>query len=298
VKVLVAGWFSFEQMGATAGDLLARDLACAWIEQAGLSYDVAVAPPFRDGVAWRSVNPRDYSHVVFVCGPFGNGPPLTEFLERFAGCRLVGINLSMLEPLEVWNPFDLLLERDSSETSRPDITFLSRPPRVPVVGVVLVHPQREYAERGMHAAANDAIHRLLASREVAAVHIDTCLDENRTGLRTPSEVESIIARMDVVVTTRLHGTVFALKKGVPALAIDPIAGGAKIRRQAETIGWPVVFTADALAHETLQNAFDFCLTEQARVQAGEASQRAISMVEQAREEFIVALGRLSETVET
>jgi hypothetical protein len=29
VTVLVAGWFSFEQMGATAGDLLARDVACA-----------------------------------------------------------------------------------------------------------------------------------------------------------------------------------------------------------------------------------------------------------------------------
>ena len=28
VKTLVAGWFSFEQMEASAGDLLARDLVC------------------------------------------------------------------------------------------------------------------------------------------------------------------------------------------------------------------------------------------------------------------------------
>ena len=32
MKTLVAGWFSFEQMGASAGDLLARDLVCEWLE--------------------------------------------------------------------------------------------------------------------------------------------------------------------------------------------------------------------------------------------------------------------------
>jgi hypothetical protein len=47
----------------------------------------------------------------------------------------------MLQPLDEWNPFDLLLERDSSATARPDITFLSRQPKVPVVEVVQVHPQ-------------------------------------------------------------------------------------------------------------------------------------------------------------
>jgi hypothetical protein len=30
VKVLLAGWFSFEEMGATAGDLLVRDVAGGW----------------------------------------------------------------------------------------------------------------------------------------------------------------------------------------------------------------------------------------------------------------------------
>ena len=52
----------------------------------------------------------------------------------------------------------------------------------------------------------------------------------RRELRTAEEVESLIARMDVVLTTRLHGLVLALKHGVPVVAIDPIAGGAKLRR--------------------------------------------------------------------
>jgi hypothetical protein len=297
MRTLVAGWFSFEQMGATVGDLMARDVACDWLERAGHSYDVALAPPFRNGVNWRLVDPKAYTHVAFVCGPFGNGEPITEFLERFDRCRLVGLNLTMLESLDIWNPFDLLLERDSSATSHPDISFLSRQAPVPVVGVVLIDTQPEYKEKDAHQVANNAIHRLVASREMSAVAIDTRLDTNSTGLRTASEVESLIARMDVVLTTRLHGTVLALKNGVPAVAVDPVAKGGKVRRQAETISWPLVFAADDLTDEALQQAFDYCLTEDARVEAQECRRRTIGMVQKVRDEFISSLACSHEMAE-
>ena len=99
----------------------------------------------------------------------------------------------------------------------------------------------------------------------------------------------MIARMDVVLTTRLHGLVLALKNGVPALAIDPIAGGAKIKRQAETVGWPIVYTPESLTDETLQQAFDYCLTEEARLKARECGERARALVRQVREAFIAEL---------
>ena len=289
MKVLIAGWFSFEHMGATAGDLLARDLACEWVEAAGLEYHVAVAPPFTDGIDWRSADPTVYSHIVFVCGPFGNGPPITGFLDRFRGRPLIGLNLSMLEPLDAWNPFQRLWARDSATSALPDITFASKVASVPVVGVVLVHPQKEYGARAMHDAAYDYIRQLLDAREVSAIPIDTRLDKNATGLRTPQEVESVIARMDVVITTRLHGLVLSLKHGVPALAIDPIAGGAKVLRQAETVGWPAVFTADALEREKLAAALDYCLTPEARSQARACSQKAQRDVRAVRQEFVRAL---------
>jgi hypothetical protein len=196
----------------------------------------------------------------------------------------------MLKPVEAWNPFDLLIERDSSAVSRADITFLSEQPRVPVVGVVLVHPQPQYGERALHKTAHEAIRRLIASRDVAAVAIDTCLDRNAGGLRTAVQVESLIARMDVVVTTRLHGTVLALKNGVPALAVDPIAGGAKIASQARTIGWPVCHTADRLSDQALQGSFDFCLTDDARRQARLCRESAAGMVRRIRDDFVGALG--------
>src|SRR5262249_52775323 len=259
-RILVTGWFSFEDGHATAGDLLACELICEWLKAAGCGYDVALVPALGVGVDWRSVDPQCYSHVVFVCGPFADGPNVRELLDRFACCRLIGVNLSMLVPLDQWNPFDLLLERDSSADARPDITFLSQGTRVPVVGVILVEPH----EGALDQVANQAIHRLIQSREMVAVPIDTRLDTNTSRLRSAAEVESLIARMDLVITTRLHGLVLALKNGVPAIAIDPIPRGFKIERQAHTVGWPVVLPVDELTNERLEKAFDFCLTEEAR----------------------------------
>jgi len=289
MRTLVMGWFSFEGMGATAGDLLARDLVCAWLTQAGQPWDVAVAPPFPGGVDWRSVDPDRYARVVFVCGPFAPFELSHEILSRFAHCRLIGINLSMFRTPEEWNPFDLLLERDSPVSARPDITFLSPTTRVPVVGIIRVEPQREYGERGMHRRADELIDRLASSREMAVVNIDTRLDVNATGQRSPAEIESLVARMDIVVTTRLHGTVLALKHGVPAIAIDPIAGGAKIQRQAEVIGWPLVFNAETLSDEELRDAFTRGLTEGARAQARECRERAAQKLAEVRDELIADL---------
>ena len=294
MKALVAGWFSFEGMGATAGDLLARELVSEWLLEAGYECDLAHAHPFQGGVDWRSVDAGDYSLLVFVCGPFGENELVREFFDRFKHCRKVGLNLSMLQPLDEWNPFDLLLERDSTATSRPDITFLATGNRVPVVGVVLVHPQEEYKAKTMHDSANQAVHHLLWSRELAAVAIDTRLDLNATGLRTPGEVESLIARMDAVVTTRLHGTVAAIKNGVPPVVIDPIAGGAKVKRHADTIGWPVVFTADNLSDDELAQALDFCLSVDGRAEAERCRERARKAALTVRDRFIAEQARFGE----
>jgi hypothetical protein len=293
MKILVAGWFSFEGCSVTGGDLMARDLACQWIESTGHSYDIALASPFIGGVNWRSVDPKTYSHVVFVCGPFACNRGNAEFVKYFSSCRLIGLDLSMIEPTDRWNPFDVLIERDSSAIARPDIAFGCDQPKIPIVGIILVHPQNEYGSKNQHHIANEAINRLINSREMVALPIDTGLDPNKTNLRTAAEIESLIARMDLVVTTRLHGTVLALKNSVPAIVIDGIAGGAKVLRQAETIGWPVAFSVDRISDEALQKAFEYCLTEDARAKAKECCDRALKTVEQVRDEFILALNSSS-----
>jgi hypothetical protein len=274
MTVLVAGWFSFESMGTTAGDILARQVVTDWLRDAGIPFDVAAVEPFTGDVDWRTADPDAYAHVVFVCGPFGNGWPLSDFLERFAGRRLVGINISLLEPLDVWDPFDLLVERDSSRTTRPDLVFLSSVPPRPVVGRVEVHPQEEYGTRSEHDRAKDLLDGLLAAHDVAVVDIDTRLDHNATGLWSAGQVEAVIARMDVVVTTRLHGLVLALKNGVPVVALDPIQGGAKVLRQTEALDWPLRLTVDRATPEDLETAFARALEPRARLDAMGVAGRA------------------------
>lgn len=292
MKALVAGWFSFQGMGTTAGDLMVRDVACDWLEEAGCAYDVAVATPFTHerGVDWRGAAPGDYDCVMFVCGPIGNGPPVNEFLAHFRDCRKVGLDLTMLQKLGDWNPFDLLLERDSDRANNPDLALACRTPLVPVVGVILAHPQKEYKTTGLHATANAAFHRLTRARACAVVYIDTCLDPwNQYGLRTAPEVESLIARMDLVLTTRLHGLVLALKNGVPPVVIDPVRGGAKLRRQAEVLGWPMLFNADTVTDEDLARAWDFCVSPGARATAEACRQRGVERIAPLREQLLAWL---------
>lgn len=286
MKALIAGWFSFADMGATAGDLLVRDLVCDWLREAGTAFDVAHAPPFAAGVRWDAVNPAPYSHLVFVCGPFGNGPPVNEMLERFSHCEMIGVDLTMLDPLAEWNPFSLLLERDSDRMCRPDLAMIAPVPVTPVVGVVLIHPQPEYRERDLHQLANGTIEAVVAERTCARLRIDTRLDvENHGGLRTPGEVLALVAKTDVVLTTRLHGLVLALRCGVPAVAVDPVAGGAKVSRQAEALGWPWCFPAD-VSVERLAEAFDECLTAEARRRARAVRSRARRVLAGVHDDFV------------
>jgi hypothetical protein len=284
VKALVAGWFSFDDGHATAGDFLARDLACRWLDEVRCPYDVALAPRFGPGLDWRALDPARYTHVVFVCGPFGRGRLEAAFLTRFAGCRLMGLNLSMDLPPDAWNPFDVLIERDSRSRVNADIVFLSRQPLVPVVGVCLVEPHPEAEVE----AASERVARLIASRPMSVVRIDTRLDVNEVGLRSPAEIESVVARMDALVTTRLHGLVLALKHGVPVVAIDPVPGGGKIRRQGTRIGWPLTFSLHEATESALAAALDACLTAGARQDARGCSDRAERMAGAVHAEFLAA----------
>lgn len=291
-KALIAGWFSFEYGSATAGDVLAAEVVHGWLDDLGFACDVASVPPFEGDVDWRHVDPNDYTHVVFVCGPFNPDVYETEFLARFADCRLIGINLTLPVPPSQWNPFDLLIERDSPAGARPDIAILSQRPLVPLIGVILVEDYEGSQVRV--AEANAAVDRLLNATTGVRVPIDTRLDANENGLRTQAEVESAIARLDAVVTTRLHGTVLALKNGVPPLVIDPEAGGAKLRRQAERLGWPVCFNVDAMTDGALRDSLAYCLTADARARARDCAEAARRDAErEIRAAFTAALAQPS-----
>jgi hypothetical protein len=81
--------------------------------------------------------------------------------------------------------------------------------------------------------------------------------------------------MDLVVTTRLHGLVLALKNAVPTLAADPVAGGAKVSAQAQAWSWPAVVCAQpdgSLDRGALDRWRDWCLSPAGALAASGAAQ--------------------------
>jgi hypothetical protein len=241
-------------------------------------------------IATADVDPRDFHRVVFVCGPIGNGPPINEFLDRFAHARRFALDVTLLQPGDEWRPFEWVVERDGSDRVNADITFAARAYDAPVVGVVLVGPQAEYPAN-RHGQVEAAFGELIAKRGATAVSIDTRLDVNAGGLKTAANVESLIARMDLVLTTRLHGAVLALRRGVPPVVVDSVPGGSKVLAQMRQVGWPLAFDVADLDQSALAEAFDFALTDKARELARETALAAAQQVEDVRREFITAVTR-------
>jgi Polysaccharide pyruvyl transferase len=293
-RTLVVGWFSFELMGTTAGDAIAKDIACSWLRKHGITPQVAVTSPVApDEIRTDDVVPKDYRVLIFVCGPIGDGPPLNTFLNRFPHALKFALNVSLLQDRAEWNPFVSIVERDSAVRTNPDITFAADELHTPVVALIYVGPQKEYPTQ-KHDLAEAAFAQVLKGRDVASISIDTRLDVNSGGLSTPSQIESLIAKMDAVLTTRLHGAAIALRRGVPAVVIDSIPGGTKLWRQMKCIGWPLVFHTGDLDVRKVASALDFALTPAARNLALECAQRARQDVQKVEREFLFGLRNLNQ----
>jgi len=288
-RTLVIGWFSFELMGETAGDRIARDVLLGWLRNRGIHADVAMHRPQRDGeIATDLIDPRDYDTLIFVCGPIGDGPPLNEFLARFPHARMFALNVSLLQERSDWDPFERIVERDSSEETNPDMTFAAGPSSVPVIGMILVGAQGEYPSN-RHDLAEKAFQELLHGRDIAVIPIDTRLDVNEHGLTTAAQVESVISRMDAVLTTRLHGAAIALRRHVPAVVIDSVPGGTKVLAQMRKIGWPLAFDVAELDQRKLAEALEFALTPAAKELAAERAAAAREDLASVERRFLDAL---------
>ncbi|MFI2432916.1 polysaccharide pyruvyl transferase family protein [Streptomyces sp. NPDC018693] len=263
-RILLTGWFSFPDGEATAGDVLALERVRGVLEGARIPYDIAWSPGFRPGaLSLADARPETYSHLVFVCGPL-HGPQVEGLHRRFAGCVRIAVGVSVVDPVgAAVTGFHRVLARDTP-ASEPTVDLAARAPAtpgVPVVGVVLTHGQHEYGPRRRHDQVADRITRWLAGRNCARLELETRLDIHDWRLAaTPAQLESVLARLDLLVTDRLHGLVLALRAGVPVLAVDPVAGGAKVTAQARACGWPALLDAERLDTESLERWWNWCLT--------------------------------------
>jgi hypothetical protein len=275
-RVLVVGWPSFLHGEATAGDVLAMDAVRRALLASGIPCDLAWSPVFRPGArTLEDAPPGAYTHLVFTCGP-AHGWQVERLHQRYRSCCRIAVGVSVIDPADpAVTGFHAVLPRDAPGLrAQRDLAAAVPAPRVPVAGIILAGAQPEYAAHGRHAQLTSELGDWLGALDCARLFLDTRLAHGDwRNPATPAQVESAIARTDVVVTTRLHGLVLALKNGVPALAIDPVAGGAKVAGQAAAWNWPVLLPRPgdpALNRSELDRLWAWCLSPAAASQAQSA----------------------------
>jgi hypothetical protein len=281
-KFLLIGFFS------TVGDTDCLQVVKAMLDRAGKTYDVAaysdtIGRSLEGSISLRSANPRNYEGLVVICGPCWPGV-FSQFgfdIAKFASCKRIGVNLTMLRPLHEWNPFHVLIERDSNQLTRADLSFLAPAMTRDVVGLCLVDKQDEYKDRQQLSLASSIARDLISQVGAVAVKIDTRwpVTRNESSLANASEVLSVMAKMDVIITNRLHGLVFALKAGVPAIAIDGISGGGKVLAQAKVLGWPMALGVDDASPDRLMEMYLWCRSQDGKSAAANAAETARGSLE-------------------
>lgn len=291
-RALLVGHFS------TVGDVEVLHQTQRRLDTLGMDYDVSPYTDARLAVdpSWldkHGLDPARYSHLLVICGPFS--PEIAAqhdaIFARFQHCVHIGVNLTMVRSIQDFNPFEVLLERDSDRLVRADLSFCETSEPLPVVGLCLASAQREYGGRRRGDLAAAKLRRLIQDAGAAFIELDTSVPakENRFGLSNGAEFESICGRLDVMLTTRLHGMVLALKNGVPVIAIDPVAGGDKVTRQAQKLGWPEVFDADLVTGGDLAAALMRCLSQDARDKAAGIKDAAVASLADFDDQFAQAL---------
>lgn len=275
MRVLIVGWPSFEHGEATAGDVMAMNAVADGVASAGFDYDIAwskvMCPP--GGLRLADADPSRYTHLVFVCGPLAGGP-VRELAKRFKNCTRIAIGVSVIDPYSPeLSEFHHVLFRDRPGfTGRSDLSTGVTTQGTPVIGVIFTHGQNEYGRRREHERVISALNSWLNTlTEYACIELDTRLDPRDWRLASgPGQLETIVRRLDAVVTMRLHGLVLALKNNVPALAVDPVAGGAKLTSQAHAWRWPAALTPETLSPLRLREQLNWCLSDAGRRAAQQA----------------------------
>src|SRR5690606_31601822 len=174
-----------------------------------IPHDSAWSPVFRsEALHLDDIDSRSYSHLIFVCGPV-HGEQVRDLHRRYAHCRRIAVGVSVVDPTDAAvTGFHRVFARDGMSTARPDLAVASPTVPVPVVGVAFAPGQTEYGASRRHEPVHRALREWLRELDCARITLDTRLASDDWRLsRTPDQLASVFARLDAVVTTRLHGMV-------------------------------------------------------------------------------------------
>ena len=201
-------------------------------------------------ITFTDVIPKSYCPINFI------NNINDEIYEKIENNILkIGIDISINKDS---HPFDYIIPRDFFDIKNPDLAFAARNKKTPVVGVFKVHAQKEYGELQRHREVDNCIDKYIKKSGHVRLHLNTFNWKEGSKFLAHStsnvaQLESLIGKCDYIITSRMHGLVYSLKCDIPALAIDCIAGGAKVTAQAEAVGWPAIVNGDGITVEDIEN---------------------------------------------
>jgi hypothetical protein len=292
-RALVAGHFSIPGGGGTFGDVEAQEKVCEWLDEARIPYDVASnLEDGVEGIRLEQADPARYGLFIFVCGPWYPDKAIPAMLlKRFGHCLKIGVNLTVAQAGQAG--FDYLLARDNPDEIRADIAFARQVEPLPVVGVLLVERQSAYGSRQRHLYVRQVFEEYLQTGQAVPIFLDTIIYNNSVGLKSSREFESLLRKVDVLITNRLHGLVLGLKNEVPVVAVDSIAGGGKVTAQANALGWPLLIPVEELDAEKLAETVQICFERGMKPELAHTRQQGLDSIERTRAAFLEILGKVN-----
>lgn len=252
-------WWGSIPGGVTIGDLMAVNNLSAELHARGHEHAILSHPRFAmDGHIKCRTLPLIKSEVrtlVFVCGPLLSNPRLLTLFRMFPAARKLAVGVSVLPSESTINRlvsgfvardgmspcfFDLALD-DVKPVFVPD---RNRPLRV---GLCFRGRQKEYGTANCKAGrAESLLERVAATLSACPVRISTELSYN-----SADHILSQLEEVDLVLTTRLHGSLLSLALGKPVIAVDQIAGGAKVLPLLKRIEWPYVLPVEKASEQQM-----------------------------------------------
>lgn len=279
-------WWGSGPHGATLGDLLAvRNLSVA-LAGRGRPHSIVSHPRYAEPGHVAVVDPArlkpGIDTLVFVCGPLVNTGRLSFLLDRFPRARKLAVGVSVLAHEAALNRrFTGFVARDGMTPSHFDLSIAAvEPPSPPAAGrplragLCFRGPQKEYRGRACRAERAEELLTGLARRfALEPVPFSTELGAGRSA----ADVQKHFRSVDVVLTTRLHGSLLALAAGKPVIAIDQIAGAAKLLPVIGRTGWRHALAVDEASEDGLAATFARFLAEWPVGEVAAAQARALEL---------------------
>jgi hypothetical protein len=262
---LLVAWYGSLNDSGTIGDLLSVQTVTNHLLRIGHHVSHATSGKNFDikgkHVDWRFVSPYHFDAFIFVCGPILKQHPSTqELFEKFAPCKKIAVGISLLPKnhFNYHNPFDHVLAREGTTEPFADVAILApefcldnrkkRPADKVTIGLAMRGPQNEYGteaclSKQLDKTVNSALNEIKTWNNTDVIEIENHLQ--RSG-RSPREIEDQYRSCDLIISSRFHGCMIALRHLVPFIAIDQIKDGAKVSNLVGETGWSCVYRVDKI----------------------------------------------------